>query len=136
MFWGDYMGLFKRKAKTFTKDKTEIKPLIDWHGGNGNGCLATDMITKDGFKVGYMYREQPSENFPDSGWRFFAGSEDEEYSNNPDNVHVFAINTICNYDTDIIPYLNAEYGTAFIRIDDKNFAVDDGTKEIIVTKKK
>ena len=35
---------------------------------------------------------------------------------------------------DIIPYLNAEYGSAFIRIDDQNFVVDNGTKEIFIAK--
>ena len=45
-----------------------------------------------------------------------------------------AINTICNYDADIIPYLNAEYGSAFVRIDNKTFAIDDGSREIFVVK--
>ncbi len=128
------MKFFKKKEKTFTKDKADIKPLIDWHGGNGEGCLATDMVTKKGFKVGYMYREKPDNDFPDSGWRFFAGNEDDSYANNPNNVRVFAINTICNYDADIIPYLNAEYGSAFVRIDNKTFAIDDGSREIFVVK--
>ena len=130
------MKLFNKKEKVFIKDKTEIKPLINWQGGNGDGCLATDMITKEGFKVGYMYREVPDEKFPDSGWRFFAGNEDDAYANNPDNVNVFKINTICNYDADIIPYLSAEYGSAFIRVDDKNFISDDGTEGIFISKQK
>lgn len=50
-----------------------------------------------------MVREKPDEGRPDSGWRFMAGNEDNEYMNNPNNHHVFSINTICNYDKDIIP---------------------------------
>ena len=46
-------------------------------------------------KVGYMYREKSTENNPDSGWRFFKGDEDGEYMNNPDNYHIFALNTVC-----------------------------------------
>ena len=43
-----------------------------------------------------MVREKPDEGRPDSGWRFMAGNEDNEYMNNPNNHHVFSINTICN----------------------------------------
>ena len=114
--------------------KIDIKNLIDWKEPNGEGCMASDKITKEGFKVGYMYREQPSEGKPDSGWRFMAGNEDEEYMENPDNFHIFAINTICNYDSDIIPYLPSEIGTSYIRVDDKKFEKDDKTKTIFVDK--
>lgn len=114
--------------------KIDIKNLIDWKEPNGEGCMASDKITKEGFKVGYMYREQPSEGKPDSGWRFMAGNEDKEYMENPDNFHIFAINTICNYDSDIIPYLQSEIGTSYIRVDDKKFEKDDKTKTIFVDK--
>ena len=49
-----------------------------------------------------MLREEPTEGNPDSGWRFMAGNEDDEYMDNPDNHHVFALNTICNYDLSLI----------------------------------
>ena len=126
------MGLFKKKSKDFIK--IEVKNLIDWHGGNGEGCFVSDMITKEGYKVGYMYREIPDDSVPDSGWRFLAGNEDEQYTDNPDNLHIFAINTVCNYDPDIIPYLSAEYGNAFIRTSNDSFNIDDGTQEIYISK--
>ena len=84
-----------------------IENLIEWDEPNGEGCIVSDKITKEGYKVGYMLREEPTEVTPDSGWRFMAGNEDDEYMDNPDNHHVFALNTICNYDSDIIPYLHA-----------------------------
>ena len=40
-------------------------------------CFATDRITVDGMKVGYMYREEAEEEL-DSGWRFFEGTESDE----------------------------------------------------------
>lgn len=126
------MGLFNKKSKDFIK--IEVKNLIDWHGGNGEGCFVSDMITKEGYKVGYMYREIPDDSVPDSGWRFLAGNEDEQYTDNPDNLHIFAINTVCNYDPDIIPYLSAEYGNAFIRTSNDSFNIDDGTQEIYISK--
>ena len=114
--------------------KIDVKDLIDWHGGNGEGCIASDKVTKDGFKVGYMYREEPSETMPDSGWRFLAGDESDEYMDNDENAHVFAINTICNYDPDIVPYIHSPIGSVYIRIDENNFELDDRSKPIYITK--
>lgn len=130
------MGLFKKKSNT---DKNgfiniEIKHLIEWDEPNGEGCIVSDRITKEGWKVGFMYREEPTLGHPDSGWRFFKGDEDEEYSNNANNHHVFALNTICNYDRDIIPYLHSPIGTYLIRTEDGTFIEDDGTKEIYMVK--
>ncbi|RKQ12508.1 DUF2185 domain-containing protein [Oceanobacillus bengalensis] len=84
-----------------------IKRFID----SNVGCIATDRITVDGCKVGFMYREEPLDGQPDSGWRFMAGDESEEYMGNPDNHSVYQVNTICNYDEDIIPLLHAAPGT-------------------------
>ena len=108
------MGLFNKKKSDFIKIK--IEDLIEWNEPNGNGCVVSDRITKEGFKVGYMYREQPDEQNPDSGWRFLAGNEDDEYMANSNNHHIFAINTICNYDKDIIPFLHSKTGSCYIRV--------------------
>lgn len=62
-----------------------------------------------------MYREKPSNEF-DSGWRFLAGNEDEAYTNNPNNFNIFDLNTICNYDKTIIPYLESEIDSSFEKI--------------------
>ena len=79
----------------FFKSKKEIKEKYIPQGPSG--CMASNRITVDGCKVGYMYREEPDADatFPDSGWRFFAGDEDESYTDNPD--------------------LDAPYGVAFVR---------------------
>lgn len=65
--------------------------------------------------MGWCYRETPSENYPDSGWRFFAGDESPEYTNDPDHAGIYALNTICNSDPDILPLLRAPVGAAFCR---------------------
>lgn len=126
------MALFQTKKKDFIKIKVET--LINWNEPNGEGCIVSDKITKDGYKVGYMVRETPMDTNPDSGWRFMAGDEDEDYMNDADHHHVFAINTICNYDKDILPYLHAEIGSAFIRVDHHTFERDDETKDIFIMK--
>ena len=99
--------------KPFKIPREEIKELIP----NIGACYATDRITLDGMKVGYMYRDQPN-NDVDSGWRFFSGDESQEYADNPDNISIYAVNTICNYDQSIIPFLNAPIGSAFGRVED------------------
>ena len=91
-----------------------IKPLLSgWQGPDG--ALATDRIVVDGQPVGYMYREAPEEDATDSGWRFLAGDESEEYIADYDHFGIYRLNTLCNYDPDILPYLHAPYGTAYYR---------------------
>ncbi|MDN5286266.1 MAG: hypothetical protein JWR38_2540 [Mucilaginibacter sp.] len=80
------------------------------------GCMATDKITVDGLKVIYMYREESGFD-KDSGWRFFSGTEDQNYVDDPNNSMIYDVNTIANYDKSIIPYLNLPTGVELERID-------------------
>ena len=77
-------------------------------------CSATDKITVEGKDVGWMCRVEP-ETQDDSGWRFLAGDESHDYLDNPDNHGIYDVNTICNYDQSIIPFLHAAPGTAYER---------------------
>jgi hypothetical protein len=61
-----------------------------------------------------MYRERGDNDF-DSGWRFLAGDESDEYLSIPANFELYDVNTIANYDPEIIPYLNAPVGYANLR---------------------
>ena len=100
--------------KHYFLSEAELRPLLrNWEGAPG--CLATDRITVDGRPVGYCYREEPSPGRPDSGWRFFAGDEDEGYLSDPGHLSVYHLNTICNYDPDILPLLSAPYGSTYGR---------------------
>lgn len=102
------------QGKAYKLSPPEMRALLrNWEGPDG--CLATDHITVLGKKVGYCYREKPDQDYPDSGWRFFSGEETDEYANDVNNVGVYSLNTICNYDPDILPLLTAPYGTAYAR---------------------
>ena len=91
----------------------DVKDLLpDWEGADG--CIATNRITVEGCKVGYCYREKPDGDW-DSGWRFTAGDESEEYMDDPNNAGIYKLNTICNDDPDIIPLLNTPAPCAFER---------------------
>lgn len=96
--------------KKFKLSPDEIKPLASGLGG----CIATDMITVDGRGVGYMYRDEPH-NPQDSGWCFMSGYESQEYMDEPTNHAIYDVNTITNYDPEIVPFLNAPIGSAFER---------------------
>lgn len=108
--------------KKFNIPKEDMQDLLEWD--TPAACFVTDRIMVDGAKVGYMYREEP-DNEQDSGWRFTAGDEDEEYMDNPDNFDIYHLNSVCNYDPEITPFLDSVYGTAFIRDEDGQFQEDE-----------
>lgn len=97
--------------KKFKISADQIQRLIP----NMGACFATDQITVDGMKVGYMFRELPDKDVY-SGWTFMSGDESQEYADNPDNWAIYEVNTICNYDPAIIPYMDSVYGTALGRV--------------------
>ncbi len=88
----------------------EFRPLAPDRGG----CYATDHITVEGRRVGYLYRELPEAAW-DSGWRFFSGLESDDYANDAANIAIYDVNTIANYDPEVIPLLDAPPGSAFAR---------------------
>lgn len=76
----------QKKYKLRAAEIIEIAP-------NRGACFATDRITIEGDKIGYMYCESPTQDI-DSGWRFFAGDESDEYVNDPNNSSIYDINTM------------------------------------------
>ena len=97
-------------TKKFKLQAHEMKKLAVGFGG----CIATDMITVQGKRVGYMYREEPR-NEMDSGWRFMSGKESQKYMDDSSNHEIYDVNTIANYSPDITEFLDAPYGSAFER---------------------
>ena len=61
-----------------------------------------------------MYREATDRHL-DSGWCFMSGFESDEYMNDSENHAVYDVNTIANYDPDIVPFLDAPVGSALER---------------------
>lgn len=103
------------KQKKFFIEKEDIRQFTPSMGGG----FATDRIMVDGMKIGYMYREKALRR-DDSGWRFFCGDEDQAYINHPNHTGIYAVNTIANYDSDIIPYLNTPAPCTFEKIAGKD----------------
>jgi hypothetical protein len=89
----------------------DIRPLATGRGG----CVATDAITIEGRKIGFMYRDRPDRP-EDSGWRFMVGDEDQDYMDDPDNHGIYDVNIIANYEPLIVPLLDSPAGSVFERL--------------------
>ncbi|MEI6346484.1 MAG: DUF2185 domain-containing protein [Bacteroidota bacterium] len=95
---------------------THIKPM--------GYCIASNKITVDGEKVGFMYREELVD-IEDSGWRFMVGTETEEYLEDPANGKIFDVNIIANHDKAIIPFLSMKIGSELERVGDSFVVLED-----------
>jgi hypothetical protein len=98
------------KKKRFALAASELKQIAP----NRGSCIASDRITVAGQVVGFMYRDLP-DNDIDSGWHFFSGEETQEYADDPANFAIYNVNTIANYDPDIVEHLDAPAFSAFER---------------------
>ena len=45
------MELFNLNKKKADFIKIKVEKLVDWNEPNGDGCVVSDKITKEGFKV-------------------------------------------------------------------------------------
>jgi hypothetical protein len=98
--------------RTYKVDSNEFERIIA-HTCN---CAATDKITVDRLPVGYMRRDEPTDEY-DSGWQFLWGHETQDYLDNLDNSGIYTLNTLANIDRAIIPYLDYPVGTELERIE-------------------
>ncbi len=76
-------------------------------------CFVTQRILRDGAKVGYLYREEP-DNENDSGWRFTANDESDEYMDDPKNVVFVSVGLVLSKDDSFIDLLDAPAGVSFV----------------------
>ena len=95
-------------TKQFKLAKEQIKRLVPHDGG----CIASDRITVEGRPVGFMELEAPDHD-ADTGWRFLAGDESDEYMADSAMFGIYTVNTIANCDPSIIPLLDSPEGSAF-----------------------
>ncbi len=98
--------------KDFKIPRENLKRLVR----GGGLCIAPDTILVDGIPVALIYRVMPSTMY-DSGWRFFTGSESNEYLSNSRFNGVYELNTVVNYCPDTIPFLDSPPYSAFRRSD-------------------
>lgn len=77
-------------------------------------CFVTNRVLRDGAPVGYLYREDPDAG-DDSGWRFTANDETDEYMQNSENSAYVSLGAVLNQDDSFLHLLDAPAGSAFVR---------------------
>jgi hypothetical protein len=77
-------------------------------------CFVTNRVLREGAKVGYLYREEPDEE-RDSGWRFTANDESDEYMANVDKIAYVSLGLVLSHDDSFIGLLGAPSGSSFAR---------------------
>ncbi len=92
-------------------------------------------ITEEGWKVGYMERNEPH-NEIDSGWAFFAGNENEQYMSDYRNIELISVGSVWQqFDPDIFKYIDMPIGTKLIRVSSEAFEIDKNDKKIYMVKR-
>lgn len=92
-------------------------------------------ITEEGWRVGYMERNEPF-NEEDSGWSFLAGNENDEYTSDAKNIEIISVGNVWQQlDSDIFKYIDMPIGTRLIRISSEAFEIDKNDKEIYMAKR-
>lgn len=120
------------RFKESEEDMIEIKNRFDiLH----KMAYVSNKIIQDGWKVGFMYREE-AVNEDDSGWAFMAGNEDDEYASNSKNITLLSLEQVYQLDPDIWKYIYEPIGTKLIRISSNEFEIDKNDKEIYTEKRK
>lgn len=118
----------------FKNTQKYMEPIIDRKNFLNKIGYVSRKILEDGWKVGYMYREE-SLNEEDSGWSFMAGDEDEKYIDDSKNIVLIRLNELSQLDPDILSYIESPVGTALIRISSNEFEIDKHDKEIYMDKR-
>lgn len=102
------MGFFSRKKK---QDFSDFPPI--------GGLMVSKMITDEGRKPRFMFREKRSRP-EDSGWRIFSAGESDAYTNDPNNFGIYNPSTILQMDSSIADLLLKGVGSVYERKSDKS----------------
>lgn len=112
----------------FYQDMINRKKLL------GMFCYVSKKITDEGWKVGYMVREEPHRE-GDSGWSFMAGNEDDEFLEDYNNIKLLSIAAMCQLAPEIQEHIDKPVGTALIRVDSERLETDRNDRKIYVEKR-
>lgn len=78
------------------------------------GAVVSTRVFEPSESVRYLYRELPSRD-DDSGWRVFAGNEDDEYVNDADHVRIVQLQELVDRDPALGDLFLSPVGSAFER---------------------
>ena len=111
----------------FIKNREYYEPSIRRLEILGKLCVVSKKISRDGWKVGFMIREELHDD-KDSGWQFMAGDEDDEYINNVENVELCLVNSIAGIDPTILNYIDSPIGSRYVRMSSDEFEADNNQR--------
>ena len=104
-------GMAWQRSMWYQPETREWASLFD----TSQECLITKKALEEE-RIGYMYRQEPEEDFSDCGWRFLVGDETEEYVNSPENIVMCSYSDVCNIAPSVRAYFYAEYGTQYVKM--------------------
>ncbi len=122
----DQISEFQENAR-FYQDMINRKKIL------GMFCYVSKKITDEGWKVGYMVREEPQRE-GDSGWSFMAGNEDDAFLEDYNNIKLLSIGAMCQLTPEIQEHIDKPVGTALIRVASDRLELDKNDREIYVEK--
>ena len=125
----------EEQIERFKESEEDMNPLKEEFDILYKMAYVSNRIIEDGWKVGFMYREE-AVNENDSGWSFLAGNEDDDYTSNAKNITLLSIEQVYQLDPDIWNYIYNPIGTKLIRISSDKFEIDKNDKEIYTEKRK
>jgi hypothetical protein len=85
-----------------------------WIECGEKGALVSKMVFDKNEILRFAYREKPDRE-EDSGWRFFAGHEDDEYANDSKNIRICNVRWLVDFDPSIDEFIRDDYGAVFER---------------------
>lgn len=128
-------NLSNNQIEEFTENKKYYDEMITRKILLNQKAIVSKRITEEGWKTGYMERNEPHDE-NDSGWLFMAGNENDEYVADYHNLDLISIGYIWQQlDADIFRYINNPVGTRLIRISSSEFEIDKNDKDIYVEKR-
>lgn len=118
----------------FEDHKKEYQGMIERRALFSKGCYVSKKLLEEGWKVGYMSRDEAT-NEMDSGWCFMVGNEDDEYVNDYHNIALLHVGDMCRIDPDVIAHICNPVGTEMIRVSSDSFEIDTHDKPIFFEKR-
>ena len=110
-------------AQSILTSANQSAPALPNVGIFSSLCFVSKLVLEEDQPVAYMYRETP-DDADDSGWRFFAGTESQEYVDDPANLLVCPVAFVAEHSPEIVPWLLSEPGAALELQEDRFVQVE------------
>lgn len=109
------------------------KPMIERRDLLPKTVIVSKKIREGGWKIGYGRRDEPTSE-RDSGWFFCVGDEDDEYINNTDNLELWAVYSVLQFEPALNEFITAPYDSSVVRVKSGRFEFDAPGKKIEIEK--